>query len=172
MKVPEIKPDRRLAVRHSKSWRLLVHVVTMLTACTLMTPGCGRVDDGVGSAGERFVDKLTDTNFEREVLQSRRPVVVSFHADWCIRCEELRPIVEQLAAEFKGRIRFGTVDTDANRFTAEKYGIQILPTVIVFRSGHPIKRMNGLPSERQLTSLITTFVDRPDDPPRPLGQRP
>ncbi len=73
--------------------------------------------------------EATDANFESEVLQSDTPVVVDFWAPWCGPCKQIAPILDQLAGEFKGRVRVAKVDVDRNRMVANAYAIQSIPTL-------------------------------------------
>lgn len=83
--------------------------------------------------------------FEAEVLQSNRPVVVDFYADWCGPCRMMTPVVEQLAEEFAGKVSVGKLDTDANQEIAIRYGIMGIPTLGLFRDGKLVDRMVGYP---------------------------
>jgi len=90
------------------------------------------------------VQEFTDANFEAEVLTADKPVLVDFWAEWCGPCRLLTPKIEQMARDFDGRVKFGKLDTDANRDTAMKYGISAIPTVILFKDGQPAQRIVGL----------------------------
>jgi len=81
------------------------------------------------------VDEVTDATFEREVVGSEIPVVVDFWAPWCKPCRAIEPILEALAAEHEGRIRFVRVNVDDNPERASRYGVLSLPTVLVFAGG-------------------------------------
>jgi len=87
---------------------------------------------------------FTDTNFEEEVLKSDTPVLVDFWAEWCMPCRMLAPVIDKLAAQYKGKVKIGKLDTDANRDTAVKYGIQSIPTVILIKNGQPAKTFIGM----------------------------
>ena len=78
--------------------------------------------------------RFTSENFEAEVLKSDVPVLVDFYADWCGPCKRMAPIVEQLAAEYEGRLKVGKMDVDANTDMAVKYGIMSIPTLIIFKN--------------------------------------
>ena len=78
--------------------------------------------------------KFTSENFEAEVLKSDIPVLVDFYADWCGPCKRMAPIVDQLAAEYEGRLKVGKMDVDANTDIAVKYGIMSIPTLIIFKN--------------------------------------
>ena len=84
--------------------------------------------------------RFTSENFEAEVLKSEVPVLVDFYADWCGPCKRMAPIVEQLAAEYEGRLKVGKMDVDANTDIAVKYGIMSIPTLIIFKNGEIFRR--------------------------------
>ena len=86
---------------------------------------------------------VTDAEFEREVLKADLPVVVDFWAEWCGPCKIVSPILERLAEEYDGKIKFVKVDTEENFETPSNYGILSLPTLLVFKGGQQIERITG-----------------------------
>jgi thioredoxin 1 len=100
------------------------------------------------------VFEVTDANFESEVLQSDQPVVVDFWAEWCMPCRMLAPAIDELAEEFQGKAKVGKLDTDANRDTTLKYGINAIPTVIVFKNGEAVKKFVGMTSKKDLADAL------------------
>lgn len=91
-----------------------------------------------------MTQELTDSNFESEVLSSDQPVVVDFTATWCAPCKQLSPIIDDLAQEYEGRIKFGKLDIDQGQSTAARYGITSVPTVIIFNGGEQVDSIVGL----------------------------
>ncbi len=87
--------------------------------------------------------EITDTEFEQEVLKAALPVVVDFWAEWCAPCKVVAPVLEELADEYDGKIKFVKVDTEENLETPSSYGILSLPTLLVFKEGQQIERING-----------------------------
>ncbi len=86
---------------------------------------------------------FTDANFDQEVLQSKTPVLVDFWASWCGPCRFVSPIVEELAKEYKGKLKVGKLNVDENQETAGKFGIMSIPTVMIFKNGNPVKTIIG-----------------------------
>lgn len=96
---------------------------------------------------------FTDANFEAEVLQSPIPVVVDFWAEWCMPCRMLSPVVDKVATAFAGRAKVGKSNTDSDRNTAIAYGIQSIPTVLIFKGGKVVNTLVG-PNEKMLVAAI------------------
>jgi len=88
--------------------------------------------------------KLTDQNFESEVLKADLPVFVDFWASWCGPCQAAGPVIDELAKEYEGRMKVGKLNVDENPKMAQKYGVMSIPTVIVFWKGKEIGRKIGL----------------------------
>jgi thioredoxin 1 len=83
--------------------------------------------------------------FEADVLNAAEPVVVDFYADWCGPCRAMTPVVEQLAAEFAGKVKIGKLDVDVNQDLAIRYGVMGIPTLGMFRGGKLVDRLVGYP---------------------------
>ena len=86
---------------------------------------------------------VTDSDFEQEVLESDTPVLVDFWAEWCAPCKMVAPVLDDLAEEYDGKIKFTKVDVDTNPQTAMKYGIRSIPTLLVFKDGSPVDQVVG-----------------------------
>lgn len=104
------------------------------------------------------VVEITDSNFEAEVIKSGTPVLVDFWAEWCGPCRMLGPTIEQLASEYKGKVKVGKLDIDNNRETALKYGIMAIPTVLVFQGGEVRAQMTGLQPKNKLSTALDQLV--------------
>jgi len=109
-------------------------------------------------AGENVIE-LTDANFESEVLNSDRPVLVDFWAEWCQPCKMLSPTIEKIASDYSDKVKVGKVDTDSNRETAVKYGISAIPTVIIFNNGEVHSQIVGLKGEGDYKAAIDEIAE-------------
>ncbi|HPF35866.1 MAG TPA: thioredoxin [Candidatus Krumholzibacteria bacterium] len=101
---------------------------------------------------------VTDENFEAEVLQSDVPVLVDFSATWCGPCKQLKPIVEELAGQFDGRIKVAHVDVDQARNSAMKFGVMSVPTVLYMKGGKVQDQQIGLTSKDKMVEKINALL--------------
>ncbi len=99
------------------------------------------------------INKITTDNFEQEVLQSDRPVLVDFFADWCGPCQRLAPVVEEIAAE-EQNIKVCQVDIDKQPQLAQKYGVMGVPTLAFFRNGNLMKTTIGFCEKQEILQMM------------------
>ncbi len=97
---------------------------------------------------------VTDATFETEVLKSDKPVLVDFWAPWCGPCRMVAPLVEELAGEYAGRVRFLKLNTDENLETASKYGIRSIPTLLMFKDGQSVDQIIGFRPKGDMKKTI------------------
>lgn len=97
---------------------------------------------------------VTDATFESEVLQSDKPVLVDYWAEWCGPCKMIAPILDELAQSYSDRLRFSKMNVDQNRDVPAKYGIRGIPTLMIFKSGQLVATKVGAMSKSQLTTFI------------------
>jgi len=101
---------------------------------------------------------INDKNFEDEVINSDIPVLVDFWAEWCMPCRMVAPIVEELAKEYTGKMKFVSVDVDANPDTAMKYNIRSIPALIVFKNGVPVDQIVGAVPKSALQEKVDSSL--------------
>ncbi|PIQ88321.1 MAG: thioredoxin [Candidatus Omnitrophica bacterium CG11_big_fil_rev_8_21_14_0_20_42_13] len=101
---------------------------------------------------------LSDGNFNQEVVSSALPVLVDFSASWCGPCKAIAPIVEELAEEYKGRLKVGKLDIDEGQDTASNYGIMSVPTLVIFKNGKVVNQVVGALSKQQLKQKIDSSL--------------
>jgi thioredoxin 1 len=102
---------------------------------------------------------VTDAAFEKVVLKSTLPVLVDFWAPWCGPCKMVAPILEKIAKEQAGKLVIAKVDTDQNPEWATKYGVQGIPTIILFSNGKIVHRQVGALPEPILREIINSFIE-------------
>ncbi|HWM46288.1 MAG TPA: thioredoxin [Xanthobacteraceae bacterium] len=104
------------------------------------------------------VGKVSDTNFETEVLKSKEPVVVDFWAEWCGPCKMIAPALEEIAGSLDGKVKIVKLNVDENPATAQKYGIMSIPTLMLFKNGELASRQVGAAPRQKLEQWITASV--------------
>ncbi len=104
------------------------------------------------------VIEVTGNTFQAEVLDSRLPVVVDFYATCCPTCQQLAPIIERLAEQFAGRIKFVKIDSDEAGPLAADWNVIALPTIMVFDDGRELGQFSGLPDEQELYDHLERWV--------------
>jgi len=105
-----------------------------------------------------FTKEFTSECFERNVLKSESLVLVDFWADWCGPCKMLTPTVDSLAKEYHGKMVVGKVNVDEHNEIAGNYGVMSIPTLILFKDGHPVDQLMGLVPKNAIEKLITQHI--------------
>ena len=101
---------------------------------------------------------LTQENFAAEVLKASTPVLVDFWAEWCGPCKALGPIIDQIAGEYEGKAKIFKLDVQTEAALAGKYGVQSIPTLLVFKGGEIKARIVGLRPKSDITAQLDPLV--------------
>lgn len=102
--------------------------------------------------------QVTDENFEEEVLKSDIPVLVDFWAEWCNPCKAIAPIIDQLADEYKGQVKFTKLNVDENKEIPSKYKIRGIPSLLIFKEGNNVANKVGALSRSQLADFLNESI--------------
>lgn len=105
-----------------------------------------------------MVAPVSDKSFLADVIQSKEPVLVDFWAEWCGPCRAVAPVLEEVAGELKGKLKIVKLNVDENPETAAKYGIQSIPTLMIFKNGEMASRQIGAAPKAKIVQWITGAV--------------
>jgi thioredoxin 1 len=108
-------------------------------------------------AGYGIVE-VTDANFDQDVLKSDKPVLVDFWATWCGPCRAIAPIVEELAAEYHGKVTVGKMDVDSNSATPMRYKVTGIPTLLVFKGGQVVEQLVGYKPKDAIAQALNRHI--------------
>ena len=100
----------------------------------------------------------SDNTFESDVLQSDLPVLVDFWAPWCGPCRMVAPVVEELADDYDGQVKFVKLNTDENPMVASQYGIRSIPTLLIFKGGEQVGQVVGFRPKSDLESNLKAAI--------------
>ena len=100
--------------------------------------------------------KLTNQNFESEVLKSDKMVLVDFYANWCGPCQMIAPILSEIAEEHSGKLKVGKINVDEERELASQYQVSSIPTLLLFKEGKIVKALVGFRSKSEIRAFATT----------------
>jgi thioredoxin 1 len=103
--------------------------------------------------GQHTVE-FTDDNFQDEVLNSTGGVLVDFWAPWCGPCRQIAPLIDQLAEQYSGKVKIGKLNIDDNPNVTNQYGIQSIPTLMLFKNGEVAERFMGMPPKVKLEGAL------------------
>ena len=101
-----------------------------------------------------MITEITQQNFETEVLNASVPVLVDFWASWCGPCRMLSPVVDELSAEYAGRVKFGKVNVDEQPRLAMNYSVESIPTLMLFKDGRAVNRSVGVVPKSSIEQML------------------
>ncbi|CVK17752.1 thioredoxin [Sporomusa sphaeroides] len=104
------------------------------------------------------VVNANENNFQEEVLDTAKPVLVDFWAPWCGYCTRLAPLLDELAEEMQDQIKVAKVNVDENRSLAQKYGVMSLPTMIVFKDGDQLEKITGYMPKPNIVAKLEKII--------------
>ena len=111
--------------------------------------------------GSEFSEKLIEfstDDFKSEVVESNTPVLVDFWAEWCGPCRVIAPVVEELANDYEGKVKFGKVNVDDHNQVASEYGVRSIPTLLIFKDGAVVNQIVGSVPKEKITDILDTVV--------------
>jgi len=115
------------------------------------------IQERIGIMADGIIE-VDDGSFEAEVLKSDTPVLVDFWAPWCGPCKAIAPLVEDLAKNFSGKIKFAKCNVDNSPVTPSKYGIKAIPTLIFFKSGGVVNQITGMVAKSKLEEALNKLL--------------
>ena len=128
-----------------------------LLVAAVVGSGCGKSSDRP-EANATNVVILSEANFQNEVIAAPQPVLVDFWAPWCGPCRTIGPIVNELAKDFDGRAKVAKVNVDDAPALAQRFGIQGIPTLLIFRDGRVVDQVTGVVPKRELTAKLDKVI--------------
>jgi thioredoxin 1 len=105
------------------------------------------------------VSKVSDSDFEAQVLKSAEPVVVDFWAEWCGPCKMIAPALEEIAGSMNGKVKIVKLNVDESPKTASKYGVMSIPTLMIFKGGEMASRQVGAAPKQKLEAWINSSTE-------------
>ena len=101
---------------------------------------------------------VTDQTFDAEVLQSDKPAIIDFWAEWCAPCRQIKPIVQEIAAEYGDQVKVVKMDIDSNPGTPGQFGIRAIPTILAFKDGQVVQQLTGARPKAAFEEMVKELL--------------
>lgn len=101
---------------------------------------------------------VTDQNFEAEVLNSDKPAIIDFWAEWCAPCRQIAPVIKELAAQYGDQVKIVKMDIEANPGTPGKYGVRAIPTILAFQGGQVVEQLQGARPKADFEEMVKKLI--------------
>jgi thioredoxin len=137
--------------------RLTISVALVAAVAAVCLTSCAQLDENTVHYGTNVI-KLNAANFQQQVVASTKPVLVDFWAPWCGPCREMVPTISALADEYQGRVVFGSVNVDDETALAEKFNIEGIPAVFIFKDGKPVHQLIGLREKPEFQQVLNQVL--------------
>ena len=105
-----------------------------------------------------LIKHVSDASFEGDVLQSDKPVLVDYWAEWCGPCKMIAPILDEVAGDYSGRLQIAKMNVDENREVPAKFGIRGIPTLVFLKGGQVVQSLTGLRGESEIRSAVDALL--------------
>jgi thioredoxin 1 len=102
--------------------------------------------------------EITDQTFDAEVLQSDKPTIIDFWAEWCAPCRQIAPIIKELATEYGDKVKVVKLDIDSNPSTPGQFGVRAIPTILAFKDGQVVQQLQGARPKADFDSMIKNLL--------------
>lgn len=130
--------------------------IILAATCGTLLWGCSLTNSNQTKADHNatLVSETSEESFKKDVLLSHEPVLVDFYATWCGPCKKMEPIIKEVAAEYNGKMKVFKVDVDKNPGLSQRYHIEAIPTIAVFKNGAVVTTSSGFIQKSELEPII------------------